>query len=106
MTKITVRDVCRFGRVRVAMFLAAAAAAASMMASSAAAAQEACYGPHASYESADDQCLYLTNIEYCLRPPAGYSIIRQDDLGYLYCCCLPVNAAQPGETEVAAPEQE
>lgn len=102
MIKTTMTGVCRFGRTRVAMFVASA----TMIASSAAAAQEACYGPHASYESAEDQCLYLVNTNYCVRPPEGYWVIRRDDAGYQYCCCVPINVAQPDEDEVAAPEQE
>jgi hypothetical protein len=75
------------------------AAAATMIVSSDAAAQEQCYGPHASYDTAVDQCIYLLNIGHCLPQPVGHATIRQDDFGYSYCCCVALIAAQPDEDQ-------
>lgn len=96
MTKSMMVGVRRLRRALGAMLVLAAATFAM---SSAAAAQEQCYGPHASYDDAVDQCIYLLNIGHCLPPPVGSTIIRQDDFGYNYCCCIALIAAQPDEDQ-------
>ena len=89
----------RFARAATATLFAATVL--MTVGSNSALAQEQCSGPFASYDAAVNECLRLNSIGYCLPQPDGYNIIRQDDLGFSYCCCIGLVSAQPKDDSVS-----